>query len=191
MAKKLLITGPPGVGKSTLCDAAARRLADGGQQVFGFVTLEKRDASNQREGFDVVDVANGDRQPLARASAGSQSPGPRVGKYAVDVAAFESIALPALEGAKSSGGVVVMDEVGKMELFSHRFQPLVRDIMGLEDVSIVATVPRRPARGKLPGLVEELRQWDGASLIELTKENRNSETERVISALLSSPPSST
>jgi nucleoside-triphosphatase len=63
---------------------------------------------------------------------------PRVGRYGVDLAAFEQVALPAL-GDPEAGGVVVIDELGKMELASAAFRAAVQRLLGT-DCSLVATV---------------------------------------------------
>jgi nucleoside-triphosphatase len=57
----------------------------------------------------------------------------------VDVGAFEAVALPALQRACALGGVVVIDELGRMELASAAFVTAVRDVLDL-DVAVVATV---------------------------------------------------
>ncbi len=70
----------------------------------------------------MVETLSGDRGVLAHVAL----PGPpRVGRYGVDLQAFERIALPAL-AASQPGGVVVVDELGKMELASAAFRDVVR-----------------------------------------------------------------
>jgi nucleoside-triphosphatase len=54
---------------------------------------------------------------------------PRVGRYGVDLAAFKRVALPAL-GDSGRGGVVVVDELAKMELASAAFRAAVVDLLG-------------------------------------------------------------
>jgi nucleoside-triphosphatase len=73
---------------------------------------------------------------VARAS------GPVVGRYRVDVPAFERIALPALERAARGCSVAVIDEIGQMELYSDAFVDAVRRIFE-QDVALVATVQAR------------------------------------------------
>ncbi len=63
---------------------------------------------------------------------------PRVGRYGVDLQAFERIVLPALV-APQRGGVVVVDELGKMELASAAFRDAV-SVLWDRDVAVVATV---------------------------------------------------
>ncbi|CAK9087668.1 unnamed protein product, partial [Durusdinium trenchii] len=105
--KHIFITSQPGTGKTTLIHKLLEKLkeedGEGGVDVFGFYTEEVRDPENakQRLGFDVVRVGpveEGDSQRAALARVGQALP--KVGKYTVDVAAFEAFALPALEPPK-------------------------------------------------------------------------------------------
>ncbi|MEE9202746.1 MAG: nucleoside-triphosphatase, partial [Dehalococcoidia bacterium] len=51
---------------------------------------------------------------------------PRVSKYGVDLAALEEVGVEALDRAVAGGELVVIDEIGKMELFSPAFRESVR-----------------------------------------------------------------
>ncbi len=95
-----------------------RRAVDliGPARCAGFYTEEVRQRG-RRVGFDVVTL-DGQRGPLARMGAA----GPRVGRYGVDLASFERLGVSALEaGLQEHAAVLVVDEIGKMELFSTRF----------------------------------------------------------------------
>eukprot|EP00421_Protoceratium_reticulatum_P057285 CAMPEP_0168503332 /NCGR_PEP_ID=MMETSP0228-20121227/75805_1 /TAXON_ID=133427 /ORGANISM="Protoceratium reticulatum, Strain CCCM 535 (=CCMP 1889)" /LENGTH=550 /DNA_ID=CAMNT_0008520393 /DNA_START=29 /DNA_END=1678 /DNA_ORIENTATION=+ len=97
----IFVTSPPGIGKTTMVQKLLAMLkAEDGEdvEVVGFYTEEMRDETGQRCGFDVVRVGGGpadapSRSALARLGQAQ----PRVGKYSVDVNAFEAFALPALE----------------------------------------------------------------------------------------------
>jgi len=72
-----------------------------------------------------VVTVDGRRAPLARAGAG----GPRVSRYGVDVRSFEDLGVAILEsGVRRRGCVLVVDEIGKMELLSERFTELLERI---------------------------------------------------------------
>jgi nucleoside-triphosphatase len=116
----------PGAGKTT----AFRRLAGLLGDASGFTTEEIREGG-RRVGF-AVESLDGSRGVLAHVSF--RGP-PRVGRYGVDLEAFERVALPSLR----LGGVVLMDELGKMELFSERFR---EEVLRLFDspVALAATV---------------------------------------------------
>ena len=83
--KRILLTGPPGCGKTTVVRKVADMLGGGAS---GFYTEEVRDDTGQRIGFQVTSL-EGKRGELARKDP---RPGPRVGSYRVNVQAFEKIA---------------------------------------------------------------------------------------------------
>jgi nucleoside-triphosphatase len=128
---RLLLEGRPGVGKTTVARRLIELLADAGLPVGGFTTEEIREG-RRRVGFS-VEAVSGRRAVLAHVDL----PGPpRVGRYGVDLEAFERVALPALRG---EGDVCVIDELGKMELFSERFREEVDRLLGRAG-NVVATV---------------------------------------------------
>jgi nucleoside-triphosphatase len=130
---RALLEGRPGIGKTTVTRRLIALLRDAGVPLGGFVTDEIR-GRGRREGF-MVEALSGDRGVLAHV----ELPGPpRVGRYGVDLQAFERIALPAL-AAPQPGGVVVVDELGKMELASAAFRDVVA-VLWDQDVAVVATV---------------------------------------------------
>jgi len=65
-----------------------------------------------------------------------------VGRYHVDVAAFEGLALPAVQRAALRGGVAIIDELGQMELFLSAFISSFNRLLDLA-VPLVATVHAR------------------------------------------------
>jgi nucleoside-triphosphatase len=116
---RLLLEGRPGIGKTTVARRLLTLLQEAGVPVAGFTTGELR-TGGRREGF-VVEAVSGAREVMAHVDL----PGPpRVGRYGVDLAAFERVALSAL-GDPGLGGVVVVDELGKMELASAAFRAAV------------------------------------------------------------------
>jgi len=131
-----LITGVPGVGKTTLVRKITQHLVEAGKTVRGFYSLEKREGGagkgGRRIGFDFIPVPEGTAgpaSPLARLSEpGDQQP--KVGSYSVDVASIDRIASNHLRCPSASSGdvaptYVIVDEIGKMELFSSTFKTLV------------------------------------------------------------------
>ncbi len=129
------VTGYPGSGKTTLVSRIVDRLDD--DQAAGFITVEVRE-DGTRTGFDVVTL-DGRRAPLARVGPGS----PRVSKYAVDLPSFENTAVDALKQALRQPDVLlVIDEVGKMELLSEEFCQLLAGIMK-HNRELLATAPQR------------------------------------------------
>jgi nucleoside-triphosphatase len=157
----MLIEGRPGAGKTTVARRLIDRLHERGLAVAGFTTEEIREAG-RRVGFAVEDV-DGRRAILA----GTRLPGPpRVGRYGVDVAAFERIALPAL-GEGPEAQIVVIDELGKMELHSRAFREAVARLFDRQ-VHVVATVHRFR-----DPFTDALKRRPGVEVMRVTEGNRD------------------
>ncbi|MGQ9572007.1 MAG: NTPase [Dehalococcoidia bacterium] len=112
-----LLTGRPGCGKTTLI----RRLIEGlGVAAGGFYTEEIR-RGGRREGFALVTL-DGQTATLASVHTASRH---KVSKYGVNMEAIDEVGVPAIERATAGAALVVIDEIGKMELFSNRFRQAV------------------------------------------------------------------
>jgi nucleoside-triphosphatase len=159
VAGRLVIEARPGAGKTTVLSRLAERLDDAGVALSGFLTREMR-SKGRRVGFE-IETFGGERGLLAHVDL----PGPpRVGRYGVDLEEFERLALPALE---APADVVLIDELGKMELASERFRGTVLRLFE-GDVPIVATVHtfRHP-------FTDELKERADVSTFRLTSANRD------------------
>ncbi len=164
--RRLLLTGRPGVGKTTALRRAARLLE--GLPIAGFYTEEIRHPGGGRVGFRGVTFDG-----LERVIAHVDRPGPpRVGRYGVDVTAVDRLAAAALETGEQ-GAIHLIDEIGKMECFSQRFVASVRAILDL-DAIVVATVALGGG-----GLIAEVKRRPGSVLCEVTPRNRDALPERI------------
>jgi len=114
LKRAFLVTGPPGCGKTTLLRQVVAEL---GLRAGGFYTEEVRERG-QRIGFRLSTL---DGRQAVLASVDIAGP-PHVGRYGVDLAALEGVDVPALEEAAASADLVVVDEIGKMEMASGRFR---------------------------------------------------------------------
>lgn len=130
---KILVEGRPGAGKTTVVKRVVQLLRAAGTPVAGFITEEIRE-EGRRVGF-AVESLGGERGVLAHVQL--RGP-PRVGKYGVDLETFERIALPALQ-LPAAAAVVVVDELGKMELASGAFLDAISELFDGEN-SLLATV---------------------------------------------------
>jgi nucleoside-triphosphatase len=165
----LLVTGPPGCGKTTLI---RRAVAELGVPAAGFYTEEVRSAG-RREGFALVTL-DGRRATLA--SVRMRGPH-RVSRYGVDVEALESVGLPALEEAAAGSKLLVVDEIGKMELFSQRFREAVlRALDAGGPVLATVMLSRHP-------FADALKARHDVRLIHLTPENRDRVLSDVVASL--------
>jgi nucleoside-triphosphatase len=121
MKQVYLLTGRPGTGKTSLVKEVAARLKG---RAGGFYTEEIR-THGVREGFRLVTL-EGETVTLAHVNIKSPY---RVSRYGVDIEALERVGVPALLKAVEQCDVVVVDEIGKMELLSSRFREVVNHVM--------------------------------------------------------------
>ena len=121
MKQVYLLTGRPGTGKTSLIK---RAVAEMGGKAGGFYTEEIR-SQGVREGFRLVTL-DGQSAILAHIDIRSQY---RVSKYGVDIDSLDRVGVSALQQAVEQCDLVVIDEIGKMELFSARFRQAVLEII--------------------------------------------------------------
>lgn len=162
----LLVTGEPGVGKTTALRRVAARLED--LRVEGFYTEEIRDGEGNRTGFRARSFAADDPEAEGdgRVIASVDIEGaPRVGKYGVDVEAVDEVSERHL--APGECDVVLVDEIGKMECHSDLFVDRVRELLDGETAT-VASVSRSG-----DGLIREVKESDRTEVWEISRENRD------------------
>lgn len=163
LSPAILLTGSPGVGKSTIIQGLVDRL---GPAAGGFYTRELRQAG-QRVGFEIVTLA-GQREVLATTDPGI--PFIRAvpfGRYRVNLAALDALVVPALRQASAEGRVVVVDEIGPMELLSSRFGQIIWELLDGPAV-IVGTIVRR----RHP-LADRVKVHPRVMVVEVTPANRD------------------
>jgi len=131
---RFLVSGLPGSGKSTLILKLIDFLKEKNIKVGGIISPEVR-KENIRIGFKVIDLLTLKEKLFASVNYKTNY---KVGKYCVDVKLFEEIAIPALEIAERECKVIAIDEIGKMELFSKRFEEKVKEILDGNKVVIAA-----------------------------------------------------
>jgi len=169
-----LVTGPPGVGKSTAVSRVVLRLKSAGVIVGGFTTAEKR-SGGVRVGFAVRDLASERTGELASVSSKF---GPRVGRYRVNLTDLAGVGAAGLERAAESSEVIVIDEVGPMELVSPEFRRGVRECID-SGKPILAVVHERLE----DDLLSELRS-KATVTVTLSIESRDRAAEELGDALL-------
>ena len=121
VARGVFITGPPGIGKTTLIVKVTSRLKENGVRAVGFYTLEERERG-VRVGFKLANVSNGEWRWLAHVN---KAQGPMVGKYHVDVNSIEW----GLTLLNEEGDLYIIDEVGPMEMKHPSFLRRVEDVV--------------------------------------------------------------
>jgi len=174
LAETWLVTGSPGVGKSTAVSKVLMKLRSAGVIVGGCTTSEKR-SKGLRTGFEIRDLSSGRTGELASATS---KIGPRVGRYRVNLEDLAAIGGGGLEAASSSSEVVVVDEVGPMELVSPEFRRGVRLCID-SGKPMLAVVHERLE----DDLLRELREG-AAAIFTLTIENRDEVADTIAGILL-------
>ena len=162
----LLLTGTPGIGKTTVIRAVSSMISD--RHIGGFYTQEIRRAG-QRQGFRLVSF-NHLEMVIAHVDFSSTY---RVGKYGVDIAAIDEGAEHILS-VLSDTGVYLVDEIGKMECLSSHFITAMRTLLD-SDKPVVATIGKKGG-----GFMDEVKQRKDVELWEITRDNRNRIPVRIL-----------
>jgi len=137
MTEKILITGPPRCGKSRLISKLIEYYNNEKNYIIhGFLTPEIRERGD-RIGFDIVDIYSGKISQLAR--VGDFKTKYKLGKYNVFIQEFNKYIEDNLSLEEKTIDLIVIDEIGKMELFSDKFQNFIKNIFSLK-ISILATI---------------------------------------------------
>jgi len=153
----VLVTGRPGIGKTTLIKRLieASSLSKG-----GFYTEEVRE-KGQRVGFSLITL-DGKRSLLAHLKTKSPY---RVGRYGVDIDTFEAIGVESIRKAISTNDIIIIDEIGRMELFSRKFREVV--LQALKTGRVVATIKK--GRGDF---IDKIKSRKDVRMLEVNLENR-------------------
>lgn len=122
MKRIIFLTGPPGIGKTTVLLKAVEKLRSMGFKVGGMMSREVRERG-VRVGFKIVDLSTGREGWLAHVR---QPVGPKISKYRVNLSDLESVGVKSVREAVLNADLIVIDEVGPMELFSKPFRDAVK-----------------------------------------------------------------
>lgn len=171
----LLLTGNPGVGKTTVLTRTVEALKRKGFCVGGMISKEVRDGSS-RVGFEIIDLTDSKKGWLAHIS---QKNGPRVGKYRVNLENLNAVGANAIAAAVEKCDVVAIDEIGPMELFSAEFKGAA--IKALESKKLVIAVVHWKAHDKV---IDLAKNREDAELFTLTFGNREQMPVQVVSRAL-------
>lgn len=158
--KILLLTGAPGVGKTTVLRKVATGLP--GWKIAGFYTEEIRSSHGERSGFRLM-CFDGRSGEMARADFHGPQ---RIGKYGVDVAVIDELA-PAALSLDQRADIYLVDEIGKMECLSDKFVAAMEKLLGSGKL-VVATVA---LHGE--GFIDEVKRRPGVQLWQVTRGDRD------------------
>jgi len=158
---KVLLTGRPGCGKTTLVKRVVNELA---VPAGGFYTEEIREHGG-RVGFKLATL-DGKDAVLAHVDFKTRQ---RLGKYGLDLSALETVSIEALRRAVRARQLVVIDEIGPMEIRSAVFRDVVDYVLDSPEPSgILATITAR----SLP-FTDAIKKRPDVTLVEVRLDNRD------------------
>ncbi len=166
MKQVYLLTGKPGTGKTSLIKQAIAGL---GGKAGGFYTEEIR-RGGVREGFRLVTL---DGQEAILAHINIHSPH-RVGKYGVDIDSLDRAGVSALNRAAEEGSLVIVDEIGRMELFSANFREAVWQII-TSGKKVLGTI-----MFKANPWADRIKRQPQVNVVEVTRANRHQVLEELL-----------
>lgn len=175
MANNVLLTGPPGSGKTTVVEDLIDTLDTAGLVAGGVYCPEIR-SDGERRGFEIVDILSGESAVLAHVD---RDAGPAVGKYRVDVGNVDETCRDAFPRAVEEADFVVVDEIAPMEVHSDVFVEQVRRALD-SDVPLVAVIHERSSSG----FIGDVKDREDSELFSVTKETRDDLPETLTDLVL-------
>ncbi|MEN3046822.1 MAG: NTPase [Candidatus Hydrothermales bacterium] len=157
---KILITGKPRAGKTTLIKRIYEELK-GKVAINGFFTSEIKE-KNERKGFFIENL-EGKRKIFAHIDFKTNF---KVGRYGVDISSLEEIGVPEIIKAIENKTLLLIDEIGKMELFSEKFKSAVEKALDSQ-INIIATISISPHP-----FIKKIKERKDVKIYEITEEKR-------------------
>lgn len=164
MKKVFLVTGPPRIGKTTVLVRVADELRTVEFRIGGMISREIR-LEGVRVGFEICDCESGKTGWLAHIN---QSEGPKIGKYHVNLENLDLIGCRAIHNALAEADVLLIDEIGPMELLSEKFIEAVEKAIN-SDRCVLATIHYRVNHP----FVRRVKSRGNAEIIVVSQENRD------------------
>jgi nucleoside-triphosphatase len=161
---KIGITGLPNAGKTQALVKVIEMLEESEQKVGGMIT-EPIVKNNRRVGFYVMDWMSKEKDILAHVDHESKV---MVGRYKVNIDVLERIGVSAIENAGEECDIIIIDEVGRMEVESEKFVDAVKKALE-EDKPLILTLHKKSRNP----LLQDIRRRDDVRILEVTPINRN------------------
>lgn len=174
MKQVYLLTGRPGTGKTSLIKQTVARMKG---KAGGFYTEEIR-SQGVRTGFRLMTL-NGQSTILAHIDINSPH---RVSKYGIDIDSLDRVGVSALHQAVEQYDLVVIDEIGRMELFSANFRETVSQII-CSGKTVLGTIMLNPNPW-----ADAIKRRPQVNLVELTRYNHNQVAEELLQWLKARVP---
>lgn len=171
MKRLFVVTGSPGIGKTTVVLKTVENLTARGYLVGGMISRDVRSGEG-RIGFELLDLENRRKGSLASVN---QNEGPRVGKYRVNLKDLAIIGAGSILQANAKAHVIIIDEIGPMELFSPEFVQAVLKTLD-SGKPIICTVHWRMKNE----LIDKIRLREDVETYVVTNDNRDRLNELLV-----------
>lgn len=170
MNKKILLTGLPGVGKTTIIRKVINNIFLNSGMIGGFFTKEIRE-NNRRVGFQVKTILSCEIDIIAHEQHKSSY---KMHNFGINLNAFEKTLLMELKNCvKRNVSLIVIDEIGIMETKSFKYcQKLLEILNGHKPILGVLKKKENP-------FLNKIRQVSDLNIIEVNRANRNDVSRKI------------
>lgn len=159
----IFLTGRPRIGKTTVILKCISEVKEAGLRIGGMISQEIRE-EGVRVGFKIVDLKTGEEGILAHIN---QKSGPSIGKYKICLEDLDRIGVKAILEACKEADLIVIDEVGPMELYSKAFRKAVLEALNSGRM-VLGTIHYRAREH----LIDAIKSREDVELLEVRYENR-------------------
>ena len=177
MKRLIFVTGPPSIGKTSVLLRSVNGLKNRGYKIGGMISRDVREGG-VRVGFEIMDFSTGQRGWLAHIN---QPTGPKISKYRVNLTDLDAIGVSSILDAIRNANIIIVDEIGPMELFSSAFREAV----------VEAVESNKPVLGTIHfglrnPLINSVKKREDAEIFEVTYENRETLHNLIIDKVVQS-----
>jgi nucleoside-triphosphatase len=177
MKRLIFVTGPPGIGKTSVLLRSVNGLKDRGYEIGGMISREVREGG-VRVGFEIMDFSTEQRGWLAHVN---QPTGPKISKYRVNLTDLDAIGVSSILDAIRNADIIIVDEIGPMELFSPAFGDAVDQALE-SNKPVLGTIHF----GLRDSLINSIKKREDAEILEVTYENRGTLHSLIIEKVVQS-----
>ena len=180
MYLRICVTGRPGIGKSTVVSKVINRLRSMGYRVGGIICPEER-VGGRRVGFKIIDLLTGREGWLAKVPVGNVCPYSLThGKYCIILSDVINVGVNALKKASQESDVLIIDEVGPMELKVPELRSEIINVLRSFSRPLIAVVHYRLRDFEIKNILR------GCRYFEVTFRNRNYLPNEILKIILNS-----
>ena len=168
---KIGITGLPGSGKTNALIRVIEMLSGNELKVGGMID-EPVIEGRHRVGFTVRDIYTGEKAVFASSDIESKI---MIGKLGVDLSKIEEVGVKAIMRACEECDIIVIDEIGKIEVECQPFIDAVRFALDANKPMLITL--HKKSRNPL---LQDIRRRDDVRILEVTPTNRNLLPHKII-----------